>query len=52
MITNLIVAGMLCLNMPQEKVYMITASVPIKVEARRRGGKGMRGRRRGGSGLR
>ena len=52
MITNLIVAGMLCLNMPQEKVYMITAPDPIKVEARRHKGKGMRGRKRGGGGLR
>ena len=40
------------INISDSNIYATIPSDPIKVEARRRGGKGQRGRRRGGSGLR
>ena len=35
-----------------DTTYVVMPTDPIKVEARRRGGKGQRGRKSGGSGLR
>ena len=40
------------LNTGDSNIYATVPTDPIKVEARRRGGKGQKGRRRGGSGLR
>ena len=47
MISALILTTMISIEEPKA---IIQSS--IKIEARKRGGKGMRGRRRGGSGLR
>jgi hypothetical protein len=48
---KLIVLSVL-LNTGDGNIYATMPMNPVKVEARKRGGKGQRGRKRGGSGLR
>ena len=40
------------LNTGDSNIYATVPTEPLKIEARKRGGKGQRGRKRGGSGLR
>ena len=40
------------LNTGDSNIYATVPTEPLKIEARKRGGKAQRGRKRGGSGLR
>tara|TARA_Y100000310_G_C20697359_1_gene826654 strand:- start:44 stop:196 length:153 start_codon:yes stop_codon:yes gene_type:complete len=47
-----LIALSILLNISDGNIYATMPPDPVRVEARKRGGKGQRGRRRGGSGLR